>query len=110
MRTSELSGRVIKSRIEDEWLGMYTSHFEHVVKIVQDGNVIVARKITGDMFIPAGELTWVVDISTLEGFGIVAESEFRNPHPIPGKLEIIDRDHIRFHWIGIGSAEFRRDG
>lgn len=92
-----------------EWLGYYTGHFDEVVRIVQTGDYIEAIKITGDEYVPAEEVTWRASLKTGRGEGQIAEREFRNPRFVPGRLTILDPDHLIFRWEGCGEVEFRRD-
>jgi hypothetical protein len=77
-----------------EWIGFYTGHYDETIRIVANGGAYEAWKITGDDYVPAGELTWCVNVRTLS---------------VPGRLEIIDADHIRFHWQEHTRVEYRRD-
>ena len=92
-----------------EWIGLYPGYFDEVVMITREDTRIQALKITGDEHVPAGEITWRVDAVHLKGEGRVAEREFHRPRFVPGRLEIINRDLIVFHWENIGSVEYRRD-
>ena len=92
-----------------EWIGRYPGHFDEVVAITQQGTRVQAVKITGDEHVPAGETTWRADLTTLRGEGQVAEREFHRPRFVPGRLEILSRDLIVFHWENVGSVEYRRD-
>lgn len=92
-----------------EWIGRYPGLFDETVRITRNGHRLEALKITGDEHVPAGEITWRVDLRTLAGEGQVAEREFRRPRFVPGHLEILRHDLIVFHWVGIGAVEFRRD-
>ncbi len=92
-----------------EWIGHYTGHFDEVVRITQAGSQVEATKMTGDDYVPAGEITWRADLRTGAGVGQVAEREFRNPRFVPGVLRVIDREHLIFIWSNIGAVEYRRD-
>ena len=92
-----------------EWIGRYPGHFDEIVRISRRGGTFEAVKLTGDEHVPAGELTWKADATTLAGQGQVAEREFRRPRFVPGRLEVINADLIVFHWENVGSVEFRRD-
>lgn len=92
-----------------EWIGHYTGHFDEIVAVTHEGDLAVARKVSGDDHVPAGEITWRADVRTGIGEGQVAEREFRHPRFIPGRLEVLNAERIVFHWQGLGSVEFRRD-
>ncbi|HAM73312.1 MAG TPA: hypothetical protein DCM86_16890 [Verrucomicrobiales bacterium] len=95
--------------LSGEWIGHYRGHFDQVVKITQNGDTIEATKITGDDHVPAGEVTFKANVTTLSGEGQVAEKEFRNPCFVPGKLTIHSKDRIAFCWENCGTVEFRKD-
>lgn len=95
--------------LSGEWLGFYTGHFDEVVRIRQQGDLVEAVKITGDEYVPADEVTFRANVCTGEGEGQIAEREFRNPRFVPGRILILDRDHFIFHWENCGEVEFRRD-
>lgn len=92
-----------------EWIGYYPGHYDEVVRIHQRGEELEAVKITGDDHVPGGAITWRADLRTGHGEGQIAESEFRNPRFIPGKLTIVNPDKLVFTWERLGSVEFRRD-
>ncbi len=95
--------------LNGEWIGYYPGHYDEVVQIIQRGDEVEAVKITGDDFVPAGEVTWRANLETLEGEGQIAAREFRQPHFIPGRLKILNGERIVFEWERCGEVEFRRD-
>jgi hypothetical protein len=99
----------IQFDLNGEWIGHYRGHYDEVVKITQNGRRVEAVKITGDDYVPAGEITWRADLGTGLGEGQVAEEGFRNPRFIPGQLKVFNRDRIVFHWMNSGQVEYRRD-
>jgi hypothetical protein len=92
-----------------DWIGSYPGHYDEVVHITQHGDWLQARKVTGDDHVPAGELTWRVNITTLAGEGQIAEKEFRSPRFVPGRLLIHNDERIEFVWKNFGTVEYRRD-
>lgn len=95
--------------LNGEWIGHYAGHYDEIVFITHEADLAVARKVSGDDFVPAGEITWRADVRTGIGEGQVAEREFHRPRFVPGRLEIVSAARIVFHWQGLGSVEFRRD-
>ena len=95
--------------LSGEWIGRYPGHFDETVLITQEGTRLEAVKITGDEHVPAGEITWRADLTTLIGEGQVAEHEFHHPRFVPGHLEVLGADLIIFHWENVGAVEYRRD-
>ncbi len=92
-----------------EWIGHYPGHFDEVIRIQQDGDCLEAVKITGDEYVPAGAITWRVNLRTLKGEGQIAEQEFRHPRFVPGRLKVLSPDRIVFRWEQCGEVEYRRD-
>jgi hypothetical protein len=98
-----------ETNLNGEWIGHYRGHYDQVVKITQQGDEVVAVKITGDEHVPGGAVTFRANIKTGVGEGQVAEKEFRNPCFVPGKLEIVNAERIVFTWENCGKVEFRKD-
>lgn len=92
-----------------EWIGYYPGHFDEVVRIEQRGDELRAVKVTGDDYVPAGEITWRANLRTMEGEGQIAAKEFKNPCFVPGRLRIVNHERIIFEWNNCGEVEFRKD-
>jgi hypothetical protein len=105
----QLLGMTVTQDFNGEWIGFYPGHFDEVVRIQQEGDRLVAVKVTGDDFVPAGAVTWRADLRTLRGEGQIAEKEFCNARFVPGKLVIRNPERIVFRWTHCGEVEFRRD-
>lgn len=95
--------------LEGEWIGHYPGHFDEVVRITQNGDQVEAVKITGDEYVPAGEVTWRANLRTFSGQGQIAAQEFMHPRFVPGRLVIVNDERIIFQWENCGEVEFRRD-
>ncbi len=96
-------------KLAGEWIGRYLGHLDETIVIHQRDERVEAVKVTGDDHVPAGEITWRADLTTLRGEGQIADREYRRPRFVPGRLEIVNADLIVFHWAGVGSVEYRRD-
>jgi hypothetical protein len=92
-----------------EWVGHYQGHFDEFVRITQAGAWATATKLTGDAYVPAGEVTWRADVRTGAGEGQIAEEGFRAARFLPGRLQLLGPERIRFEWLGLGAVEYRRD-
>lgn len=95
--------------LKGEWIGYYPGHFDEVVRIETCGHEVQAVKITGDEYVPAGEVTWRANLLTLRGEGQIAEREYVNPRFVPGRLRIVNQERIVFLWDHCGEVEFRKD-
>jgi len=95
--------------LSGEWIGHYPGHFDEVIRIMQQRDHALAVKLTGDEFVPAGNVTWWANLQTGDGEGQVAEQEYRNPRFVAGKLTIVSADRIVFRWSNLGEVEYRRD-
>src|SRR5258706_8430857 len=95
--------------LSGEWIGFYRGHYDQVIKITQQGDEVLAVKITGDEHVPGGAVTFRANVKTGVGEGQVAEKEYRNACFVPGKLEILSPDRIVFTWSNCGTVEFRKD-
>ena len=97
--------------LSGEWTGTYPCCGEETIRIAQAGDTAIATKVTGDQYMPAGEETWRANVRTGVGQGRVAGVGFVNPSSVPGRLEILDRQRIRFAWGDAPTGvEFTRRG
>lgn len=95
--------------LSGEWIGHYPGHFDEVSRIMQEHDHALAVKLTGDDYVPAGNVTWWANVQTGDGEGQIAEQEYRNPRFVPGKLTVLDPQRIVFRWGNMGEVEYRRD-
>jgi hypothetical protein len=98
--------------IVGKWVGYYPGHGEEIIEVTLQGNQFVATKVTGDNNVPAGQITWRVnignDIHVLQGEGQIANAGFCSPSFVTGILNIISEGQIVFSWGLIGSVSYRR--
>jgi hypothetical protein len=92
-----------------EWIGHYPGHFDEVVRITREGDEIKATKITGDDFVPAGEVPWRVDLLAKKAWGRIAEIGYINPRDIPSSVVFLSEDRLVVRWENCGEVEFRYD-
>lgn len=94
------------------WLGQYGPDRFETVRVVQDGSEVVATKVTGDVNVPAGEVTFKATLvgDEGEGFGRAADSGYSNPRWVPGRLHVLSATQIAFTWQGVGTVRLRRIG
>jgi hypothetical protein len=117
-------------RLKGVWKGLYPSASaasrkeECAIRIEYDGDMLIATKLTGDRHVPAGEITFRVNVSnemdpdadtTEHGFkivvqdgdqafssflgeGRVARKGFTEDYYVPGQLYLLDDDTILFLW------------
>jgi len=84
--------------LEGLWMGNYGSHGPEVVHITVSERWITATKVTGDVNVPAGEVTWRVSAHSLTGQVHCAWKGFRDDWWEQCTLLIIDRDTIQVNW------------
>lgn len=103
------AGEAVWPNLAGTWTGFYGGELgTQVVRIEQDGALVTAIKVTGDRSVPAGQVTWCADLRTMTGKGTIADSGFRNPQIVPGKLVIESPDQLQFTWEPWGPVTFRR--
>jgi hypothetical protein len=122
LRERQRRGREPVTSLSGEWIGKYPD-FEQVVRIEDDGKTVTATKVTGNEYVPGDQQTFVADLKTGIGFGIIGTTEGEYSR-VPGALHIISRDKILFTWdfeklftvsgqiadcCRYASVEFRRD-
>ena len=89
------------------------------IMVVDYGNGLVATKITGDQYVPAGKVTFKGDY-TAPVFTVMrqhAQSGYVNPSFGPETLTIIDKDHFNIrlangavdHWQRLGKPTLALD-
>ena len=82
------------------WLGDYPD-CQQTIQIYQLEHIVVGIKLTGGInFVPAGEITWYVNLAdNLLTHGTIAEEDFRNPRFIDATITIIDSETIKVDWL-----------
>jgi len=85
------------------WLGDYGKHGCELIRIYQKGYNVIAKKITGDVNIPAGKLTWAMhlDETLLKGKGEIqlTEKDYEDPKLSQAYLEVVNKNYIRITWL-----------
>jgi len=66
--------RVVPIELEGTWRAEYGIHGTEVVEVRLVSGRLEARKLTGDPHVPAGELTWIAQVSDAEGDAAVGKS------------------------------------
>lgn len=96
--------------LSGEWVGNYGSHGDEIIRIVQDGDQVIARKVTGDVNVPAGKPTFSATIvgRVSPGKAVVADVGFVNPRMIAGRLVIHSEQSISFHYGQYGPIHFQK--
>jgi hypothetical protein len=98
-----------------EWVGTYDfgpngrERGDEVVRITQAEGTVVAVKVTGDVNVPAGQVTWRARLDTGQGEGQLAELGFVNPRFVPVRLQVLNPD-LLFIEGGGWNTHFRRRG
>jgi hypothetical protein len=77
------------------WKANYPCCGDELVSVVQTGDNAVATKTKGDVYVPAGKITWRANVRTGVGESQVAFSGYTNPKFIPATLKIIDADTVK---------------
>jgi hypothetical protein len=81
-----------------------------VIQIVHRGGSVVATKVVGDDFVPTGQVTWRATVTGFsgDGEGQVAEHGYRDARFLPGRLTVLDQNHLVFEWSGSDSVTYTR--
>jgi Cyclin D1 binding domain len=64
------------------------------INVQQTGENAVATKITGGVYVPAGQITWRVNVRTGIGELQVSDIGYTNARYIPATLRIINSDSL----------------
>jgi hypothetical protein len=104
----EEAQRKARESLTGFWNGDYGPNGIEKIEIRQQGNEVTATKVTGDDWVPAGEVTWraTLDGKTGEGQGQIADKGHKNARLVPGRLTVLDEDHVSFEWIMEGNQGF----
>jgi len=116
------------------WVGKYGDHGFEMINVTYSGDLLIARKVTGDKTVPQGEVTFSVDLSPKKspkkeilepielgneaskqwgtkylsrfaGLGHVASPGFTNSQWVDGQLILVN-DYFSFAWLPIGHQVF----
>lgn len=86
------------------WIGLYRG-LEDLVQTIQHNATLVAIKTNGSDWVPAGTMTWIVNLRTMECRGVVGNIKTGDLTTVPAKLTVIDRDRIKVEWDFSGLDE-----
>ena len=85
------------------WVGDYGRHGKELIHITQKGYEVIARKITGDENVPAGQIAWRMKLNRNlmkgKGFMQVAEIGHKNATWVTSYLDIIDQNSLQITWF-----------
>eukprot|EP01119_Soliformovum_irregulare_P019662 TRINITY_DN627_c0_g1_i1.p1 TRINITY_DN627_c0_g1~~TRINITY_DN627_c0_g1_i1.p1 ORF type:complete len:224 (-),score=38.49 TRINITY_DN627_c0_g1_i1:8-679(-) len=89
-------------RIEGVWYGIYGSHGIETLNVTQKGYEASALKVTGDVNVPAGKVSWYTTFchNGEKGWGQIqlAETGFTSPRWGCAELRIISHDELSLIW------------
>ncbi|HEY9036103.1 MAG TPA: Cyclin D1-binding domain-containing protein [Pseudomonadales bacterium] len=84
--------------LRGQWIGSYPCCGIETLEITQEGEQVQATKMTGDDFVPAGEVSWRANVESGSGEGQIAEKGFTNARFISGRLTVLDDNTLQFEW------------
>jgi len=88
--------------LNGDWVGNYGPHGDEYIRIVHKGYYISATKITGDVNVPAGKITWHATLcnNRNKGWGQiqVANVGYVNPRWGIASMDIKDEDNLIVTW------------
>jgi len=97
------------------WIGTYPNPGGHneveVINVELTNGQLVATKVTGDQFVPAGQITWRATLNSAtagNGEGQVAGAGFSNPKFISGHFAAQNDNQISFTWTGSSPITYTR--
>jgi len=93
-----VSLKLKSSNLSGLWIGDYSSHGLETLRIYNRGFELFAVKITGDINVPAGKMTWKVimneDFKYGRGFIHIADIGFINPRWATTEIEVLDPEKL----------------
>jgi len=93
-----------------EWIGRYTGDGFETINISMVENQYIAKKITGDEYVPAGEITFLLDKYFENCRMQFAELGFQNPYFIACDLLSLNSDSIALDVGDVGMPlDFKRN-
>jgi len=93
----------MKIDLNGYWIGDYGRHGKELIQIYQKGYEVIAKKVTGDENVPAGQISWKMtldgNLTKGKGFMQVAEIGYKNPAWVTSYINIIDPNSIQITWF-----------
>jgi hypothetical protein len=69
------------------------------VCIEQHGNILMGIKATGNDYLPAGSVSWFVDLNTMEAKGVLGDRETGQVRAADARIKVLNRFQIEVIWI-----------
>jgi len=93
----------MKIDLNGYWIGDYGRHGKELIRIYQKGYEVIAKKVTGDENVPAGQISWKMtldrNLTKGKGFMQVAEIGYKNAAWVTAYLDIIDQNSLQITWF-----------
>ena len=99
--------------LEGEWIGDYGPNGLEQIQVTVVGNIIIAVKITGDPYVPAGNATWWGSLDTREVSWHISRTPGGELETTTGRIWTLTPDRMTIEMFIDGqrqNLDFRRPG